>query len=201
MGIDISLKEIRELLEALGIYLSDRQIAILLVIVLLISLGILPYLPKVVLWGFKTGRELFARLRRTQEQVDFMRVRNRFANNRLIEIERMNQESDWNDFYYTELEAEVEIESLVTWDKARGNRLLAWLYSIPLLFKQLLYPSSTRMSTGNLIDAISKSPTRAYLVIGDPGSGKTVSLRYLSMRMAMECTASHSEKAAWFKLD
>jgi hypothetical protein len=66
--------------------------------------------------------------------------------------------TNWSASYFTPLEAEVEVST----------------------------PSGTRRRTADLLGAIRRSNARLFLVLGEPGSGKSVALRKLCQDLAKE---------------
>ena len=48
-----------------------------------------------------------------------MEVYNYFVKHLIHEVVHLNQEADWNDFYYTQLEAEVEVDHLADLNSGR----------------------------------------------------------------------------------
>lgn len=192
MGIELTLEQAQRLLHEIGINLSTRQFGGLLVVSLLIILiAVLRFLAGVVKGILRQAGNALAFLRQDQETRDYIQLRNRFANHCMIEIQRLNQETDWNDFYYTTLEAEVEVEQVVGFGEIRGRFFIAWLRSLPSLIRIVLGKSRTTKKAKSLVDAIQKSRYPTFLVIGEPGSGKTVSLRHLALRLAKECSESN----------
>jgi hypothetical protein len=87
---------------------------------------------------------------------------------------------NWNDQYFTDLEAEVETEGgyyASAWDKTRRKKSFG-------LRKE---PS--------LIKAITSSAERAMQLVGEPGSGKSVALRHLAKQLAEQGKKSNDKNA------
>ncbi|MCX7094993.1 MAG: NACHT domain-containing protein [Methylobacter sp.] len=85
----------------------------------------------------------------------------RFAGYLTDRLRTLDRESNWSPDYYTQLEADVEIRS-------RTNAI-----------------ASRRVT--NLLTALrSDNKSQAFLVLGDPGAGKSVALRKLSVEMLKE---------------
>lgn len=76
---------------------------------------------------------------------------------------------NWNDQYFTDLEAEVEAE---------GG------YYATFLHKMLGHQSRGLRRVSSLMSAIELSTEQALLLVGQPGSGKSVALRHLAHQFA-----------------
>jgi hypothetical protein len=155
MGIELTLEQAQHLLHEVGINLSTQQFGgLLLVSLLLILIAVLGFLAGVVKGAVKQVGIIWALFRQDQETRDFIQLRNRFATHCMIEIQRLNQETDWNDFYYTTLEAEVEVEQVVGFGEIRGRFFFAWLRSIPSLIRIVLGTSKSTKRAKSLVNAI-----------------------------------------------
>ena len=87
---------------------------------------------------------------------------------------------NWNDQYFTDLEAEVEIEGgyyASTWDRMLARR------------------SFGLRKERSLIRAITSSAERALQLVGEPGSGKSVALRHLAKQFAEQGRKSNDKNA------
>ncbi len=91
-----------------------------------------------------------------------------FAEHVEHEIRRLNNLEAWSDRRFTELEAEVEAE---------GNRV-SWL---PFISR---YDALRREPS--LSEALRRSKERLILLEGEPGSGKSVALRHVTLMMAQK---------------
>lgn len=87
---------------------------------------------------------------------------------------------NWNDQYFTDLEAEVETE---------GG------YYASALDKLRKKKSFGLRKERSLIQAITKSTERAMQLVGEPGSGKSVALRHLAKQLAERGRKSNDENA------
>jgi len=87
---------------------------------------------------------------------------------------------NWNDQYFTDLEAEVETEGgyyASAFDKLRKKK------------------SFGLRKESSLIRAITKSTERAMQLVGEPGSGKSVALRHLAKQFAERGRKSNDKNA------
>lgn len=87
---------------------------------------------------------------------------------------------NWNDLYFTDLEAEVETEGgyyASAWDRLRRKK------------------SFGLRKERSLIRAITSSTERAMQLVGEPGSGKSVALRHLAKQFAEQGRKSNDKNA------
>lgn len=87
---------------------------------------------------------------------------------------------NWNDLYFTDLEADVETEGgyfASAWDRFRRKK------------------SFGLRKERSLIRAITSSTERAMQLIGEPGSGKSVALRHLAKQYAEKGRKSNDKNA------
>ncbi|MCW5861902.1 MAG: NACHT domain-containing protein [Anaerolineae bacterium] len=103
--------------------------------------------------------------------------RQRFAEHVEHEQRLLNSKEDWEDYRFTELEAEVEAEG------NRRQRLLPFLVKRDNLRRE---PSLSR--------ALGNSRERLILLEGMPGSGKSVALRHVALMMSRQAMHSRSLK-------
>jgi hypothetical protein len=114
---------------------------------------------------------------RTREQKTFLRRRQQFCRVLCSDLDQLNKFESWNDQQFTDLEAEVETDGwyyATRLDRLRRKRTLG----------QRRVPS--------LMSAIVSSAEQCLLVIGEPGSGKSVALRHLARELAAEGTKSNN---------
>jgi NACHT domain len=102
-------------------------------------------------------------------------LRGRFASMMATQVMRVSEAEEWQDEQFTELEAEVEMHGR----QSRGLLLRRRLESIRRV------PS--------LSAALTQSSDQIILLEGEPGSGKSVALRHVALRMAVAVKAHPSE--------
>lgn len=109
-----------------------------------------------------------------------VRKRKQFCGVLDADLSYLAKAENWNDQYFTDLEAEVETE---------GG------YYASALDKLRRKKSYGLRKERSLIRAISSSTERAMQLVGEPGSGKSVALRHLAKQFAMQGKKSNDEKA------
>lgn len=188
----VSINESMEALKSVGVSIPNWIYAIILIIIIL----------AIILKSLTTVFNFFNNILKAikthfydRETKQFVEIRNTFVEHLDSEVKRLNREADWNDFHYTELEAEVEVDLSLDLDVLRSRNPIIWLRSLFQLIQNSKGISPALKVQKNLIHAIMHSKSPAFLVIGDPGSGKTVSLRHLFREMAKRCSSS-KDKAA-----
>ncbi|WP_075256235.1 NACHT domain-containing protein [Herbaspirillum camelliae] len=85
------------------------------------------------------------------------------------DLEQISHSENWNDQWFTDLEAEVQAE---------GRFYQSYLHKF---FRK---GSSGYRKEPSLMTAITRTTERHMLLIGDPGSGKSVALRHLASQLA-----------------
>jgi hypothetical protein len=94
-------------------------------------------------------------------EIGYQKKLEAFANHLSNRLKNIDRETNWSPEYYTELDADVEVRSST-------NRIIG------------------RRVT-NLLSAVrSDKKTPGFLILGDPGAGKSVALRKLSLKMLEE---------------
>jgi hypothetical protein len=196
MTIEIILKEIFDALRAIGIPISEKAASrITLILAGLVVLTAVVESVKLLLPLVTRVRNFLSRRFYSQADKDFVEVRSLVVQHLIYEVQRLNREADWNDFRYTALEAEVEVDPALDTFTQRSNRVLGWLRTIWASLKGMIVSPAARPAK-DLVHAIMRSTSRVFLIIGDPGSGKTVSLRHLFLRMAEKSVNSKDKSAA-----
>lgn len=113
--------------------------------------------------------ESFLPLFYNREEKRRSRRRGRFAEHVESEIRRINNLESWQDFQFSELEAEVE---------ANGKRKVIGF--LPFYHRT----RSGLRRESSLSRALQSSDERLILLEGDPGSGKSVALRHVTLLLA-----------------
>lgn len=108
------------------------------------------------------------RARLSPEDARRLARRRQFAEFTELELRRIDQQQEWSDHRFAELEAEVEAE---------GRTRLRYL--------PFARNGSLRRE-GSLSNALARSRERLVLLEGDPGSGKSVALRHVARTMARD---------------
>lgn len=157
--------------------------------------GLLRLFSDAVKWFYKVISGFTRRFVYNQDTKDFIQVRGRFAKHLISEVERLNRETDWSDFYYVALEAEVEADPALDIESGHTTPLTRLWRFLGRLPRALLRITPSPRVEKNLVHAIQRSKSQAFLVIGDPGTGKTVSLRHLFLNMTEECASSNAKEA------
>lgn len=121
---------------------------------------ILTVLASVIVYLKKFGAEHLVPYSYRPEQRARSRARSQFSQYIRSEIERLNRSENWRDDEFSELEAEVE---------ASGRRT-GW---------RSLLRNKSIFREGSLSQALEKSAERLILLEGEPGVGKSVSLRHV----------------------
>jgi hypothetical protein len=108
-----------------------------------------------------------------------IRRRSLFCEVLSFDLASLAKTENWNDQYFTDLEAEVESEG-----EYYASALDRWL---------------KKKSTGlrketSLINAITNSTERAVQLLGEPGAGKSVALRHLAHQLAEKGKKSKAKK-------
>lgn len=116
-------------------------------------------------------------LRSNQDQKLAIRRRQQFCGVLRSDLDAIAKAENWNDQWFTDLEAEVEAE---------GG------YYSNILARLLKRRSNGIRRVSSLIQAIKTSAERCMLLVGDPGCGKSVALRHLGRTLADEGSRSRA---------
>jgi hypothetical protein len=142
-------------------------------LLILISIAVLFWVAEKVIGAFaklvENWKKLGLHVRKSPESVAALRNKRQFYSVLKSDLAQISKAENWNDQWFTDLEAEVEFEGRY--------------YARPI--DKLL----NRVTTGlrrlpSLTQAIEDSAEQFLLVVGVPGSGKSVALRHLATQMA-----------------
>jgi hypothetical protein len=159
------------LLEDLGVHWVPAQIGVTVLALLGAVAGGIIAIGKFLRW-------VRTRLR-LRDEAEKGRVRRRQLFAEFVEsrVRDLNRREEWSDYRFAELEAEVE-----TVAEARRRFHL----------DDLLGRRQGLRREKSLSKALMKSDERLILLRGDPGSGKSVALRFVARRMALKAMESNS---------
>ena len=147
-----------------------------LVIVLLAIWGLLFLLGQIK----KIWLEQFWPLFYKPEQIERRRKRQILADYIQNEIRQLNNREKWQDYRFTELEAEIEAQG-----RRKGVGILPFFQSQQRGLRR----------ERSLSQALELSSERRILVEGDPGAGKSVALRHVTEKLAQRAMSSPSIKS------
>jgi len=148
------------------------------------------FLVCMLLWLLRQVVEFFAklveawcklglRIRTSPEEKTALRRRMQFCKVLEGDLATLAKSENWNDQWFTDLEAEVEIEGRYYeryWDRL-VRKSTKGLRRIPALIK-----------------AIESSDEQFLFLVGEPGSGKSVALRHVASEFANRATKSRAKK-------
>jgi hypothetical protein len=117
------------------------------------------------------------RVSRTEKQKLEIRRRIQFARVLQSDLASLAKAENWNDQWFTDLEAEVEVEG--KYFRSAWERLLN-------------RPAKGLRRVPSLVQAIESADEQFLLVVGDPGSGKSVALRHLGHTLAKRASESRA---------
>jgi hypothetical protein len=159
-----------QLLEELGVKWMPAQIAVTVLALIGAIAGGIVGVAKFLRWGRARLRlrddDEKARVRRRQLFAEFVEGR----------VRDLNRREEWSDYRFAELEAEVETVG------DSSNRLG---------LGELFGGTKGLRREKSLSRALMRSKERLILLRGDPGSGKSVALRFVARKMAREAMESN----------
>lgn len=168
------LSELYELLAMPGRNDIASEVGLRLIILLFyiwLALLALEKVAKVLASLVESLGKLGMPLRSNQDQKLAIRRRQQFCGVLRSDLDAIAKAENWNDQWFTDLEAEVEAE---------GG------YYSNTLSRFLKRRSNGIRRVPSLIQAIQTSTERCMLLVGDPGCGKSVALRHLGRTLADE---------------
>lgn len=154
------------------------------IVFLLITACVLLWLLKYIVEFFaqlvEAWQKLGLRTRTSAEDKAFIRRRTQFCRVLESDLATLAKAENWNDQWFTELEAEVEVEGKYfarKWDQ---------------IIKK---PSKGLRRIPSLTKAIESSGEQFMLIVGEPGSGKSVALRHLAVELLRRTIKARSLNA------
>ena len=162
----------KELPNWLDLGIDYLFISLLLLMLIWLLLFVLSKIKK--LW-----REYFCPLFYKKEQKKRRLQRKRFAEHLEYKIRQLNIREEWEDYQFTKLEAEIEAE---------GRHINSSL--IPFI------PTHQRglRREKSFSKALEFSTERLIIVEGEPGAGKSVTLRHVTQQLAKQASQSNNIK-------
>jgi NACHT domain len=143
----------------------------ILIIYVWLALEVLKKVLEMLASCVESLNKLGLHLKSNQDQKLATRRRQQFCNVLRSDLDAIAKAENWNDQWFTDLEAEVEAE---------GG------YYSNALSRLLRHRSNGIRRVPSLIQAIQTSTERCMLLVGDPGCGKSVALRHLGRTLADE---------------
>ena len=178
----------RAIYEAFGIHLPFWLLLLVVIFVvacLVFAARLLPHIIRQI------RRSRMSRRMVDRDTAEFLNKRNKFVLQQRAEILRLNKRANWHRDYYIPLRAEIEVDPGYDLDSHRLGAL-SFFRRLARSISHTLLGESSKIEK-DLLQAVLKQKSDAFLLIGDPGSGKTVSLRELFIDMADRCAKSNSE--------
>jgi NACHT domain len=172
--IGASEQDFEQLLDLLPFALPTLLVTILGVLFVLVKFA--PALT-ISIHAVKGWTWIRRRLRRSADEQRAVRRRKMFADHVSSKIRDLDAREDWSDFRFAELEAEVE---------AVGRRR-----GFGRIFGGRRNGTENRRREKSLSKALARSGERLILLQGDPGSGKSVSLRHLARHLGERARTSN----------
>ncbi len=143
------------------------RFCVLVILLLLVLTGFLNAFAKALEAWDKNGINFRALLNKLTKAL--IRRRQQFCRMLASDLATLAKAESWNDQNFIDLEAEVEIE---------GGYY-------PTIFRKIVRrPAFGLRRLPSLMEALESSSERSMLIVGEPGSGKSVALRHLATQMA-----------------
>src|SRR5687768_7406240 len=115
MGIDFTPQDIiKAVIAIFGFHISEELVnSITIIFAVLIFIRFVSPTLKFVFRLISNLWKYISSLFYSREEKDFVELRNLFIEHLMYEVQRLNREADWNDFHYTTLDAEVDIDPAI----------------------------------------------------------------------------------------